>query len=964
METRQQTIDRPMEETCRWLLQNPTYKAWRNRQNLEMHNGLLWIKGKPGSGKSTLMREISRTTEQQKAGENISTASFFFNASGQLLERSPLGLFRSLLYQLLPQSRDAFRKFLALYRHKEKNTDQSVMWPVGQLRTFFDSIFTQPGVRRTIIFIDALDECSEDIRDIVYFFRSVTTSAFRAGAQLDVCLSSRQYPTVTIRLCPEVVVQDFNGSDIAYYVEQKFAASGISSDERWANLVREIIKKSSGVFLWVVLVIDILLRDRDDGKNIKHLEKRVTKVPQALEELFAQIVRGITSQQLRTTVRFFQWALLAGRTLRLREWHHVLAFIRGTPPTSLHAWRESEDYTENDQQLELRIRSISKGLVEVKAKQDSDVPAQTHDEWGSVFAGAGSLDIEYGENRVVQFIHESVRGFFLHNNGFSFLDPSIGSRAIGEGHLSILNTCFDYIGIIELDELCKARLDAGSLSSASPPLSSFFTEWRSASNKSRRIHEKGLGEAGFGTSASNYTSSVHSNSSAGSATRPAADLAVTNAVIPMESQDGIIEDATYALRQFLGDPIIAAPPEALEEAVIYANAAQSVAGQSQVLEHLPALLSYSLEMVSFHASSAEKAKANPKNLVERLHKTSIWRRWLSLQESLSLSTTLLHFSAEWNLESWIQCLFDLGVPCDTEGGECGKPLIAAVKGSNKEAMILLLEHGAEMTSHDRKQRSPLHYIAATNIGLLRAFWGYLESKMSTLVLPSCATIINATDVFGQTALHLAVWQSNDVVVNELLKYGANVNAEDNNGDTPLHFACERDPPNLKICKTLLDAGADTFSENRQLKLPFQVASESRFAEAAHLISDHQQNKALAATIVAPWGLLTLKVVEARRLQKCREPYAIAVFQKSEIFSTVAHGDDQKEDEKGKFGTGNLWNVLRGRDSNQENVPHAMKMRSRQSSNGSVASLGDYRSVKLGANTKTTTCPRWDLVTCL
>lgn len=305
----------------------------------------------------------------------------------------------------------------------------------------------------------------------------MTTSAFKAGAQLDICLSSRQYPTVTIRLCPEIVVQDFNGSDIARYVEQKFAASDISSDDRWANLLRGIIEKSSGVFLWVVLVIDILLRDRDDGKNIKHLEKRVTEVPQALEELFAQIVGGISSQQLRTTIRFFQWALLAGKTLRLREWHHVLAFIKDTPPASLQEWRESEDYTENDQQLELQIRSISKGLIEVKVKQDPDVPAQAHDEWGSIFAGAGSLDVEYGENRVVQFIHESVRGFFLHNNGFSFLDLRIGSRAIGEGHLSILNTCFDYISIAELDELSEARIDAESFASTSPPLSSFFVEW-------------------------------------------------------------------------------------------------------------------------------------------------------------------------------------------------------------------------------------------------------------------------------------------------------------------------------------------------------------------------------------------------------------------------------------------------------------------------------------------------------
>ncbi|KAH8589753.1 hypothetical protein B0O99DRAFT_475591, partial [Bisporella sp. PMI_857] len=417
IETRQQTIDMPLEETCLWLLQAPTYRAWRARENLENHHGLLWIKGKPGSGKSTLMKEAFRHVEQQKSEGNFLTACFFFNACGGELERSPLGLFRSLLYQLLPQSRDAFRRFLVLYRCMDKDQSKCVIWHVGALKSFFHSIFMQPGARRTVIFIDALDECTgEGMRDLAYFFRNVTTSAYKDGLELDICLSSRQYPTITIRLCPEIIVEDFNGPDMIRYVEQRFAAGDISSDGQWAHLVLEILERSSGVFLWLVLVVNILLKDRDKGKNIKHLENRIRQVPQALEELFAQILEGTNSQESHTTTLFFQWALLARRTLRLREWRHVLAFIEGRAPSSLSEWRGSEDYTENDQQLEWQIRSISRGLV---------------------------------ENRVVQFIHESVREFFLHHNGFSFLDPNIGPHFIGEGHLSILNTCLDYISISE-----------------------------------------------------------------------------------------------------------------------------------------------------------------------------------------------------------------------------------------------------------------------------------------------------------------------------------------------------------------------------------------------------------------------------------------------------------------------------------------------------------------------------------
>jgi protein SERAC1 len=317
---------------------------------LENHHGLLWIKGKPGSGKLTLMREAFRYAEQQKTGKLLHSMLLLQWMRGRAGTKSS-GSLSVFNVPVVPQSRDTFRKFLALYRRMDKNESERALWHVGVLKSFFQSAFMQTGMQRTIIFIDALDECTgEGMRDLAYFFRNVTTSAHKAGVELNICLSSRHYPTVTIRLCPEVIVEDFNGPDMTRYVEQRLAAGDISSDSQWAHLVREILEKSSGVSLWLVLVVDILLKDRDNGKNIKHLENRIRQVPRALE---------ISSQEMHTTIRFFQWALLARRTLRLREWHHVLALINGREPGSLSEWRGSEDYTENGKQFRTSFPSPS-----------------------------------------------------------------------------------------------------------------------------------------------------------------------------------------------------------------------------------------------------------------------------------------------------------------------------------------------------------------------------------------------------------------------------------------------------------------------------------------------------------------------------------------------------------------------------------------------------------------------------
>lgn len=120
--------------------------------------------------------------------------------------------------------------------------------------------------------------------------------------------------------------------------------------------------------------------------------------------------------------------------------------------------RKSDEYTDSDEQLERQVKSLSKGLLQVSAASVLEKPQDKAIETISVHAGAGSLDLENGETRVIEVIHESVRQFFLHSGGFSILDPDIGPSAVGNGHLSIINTCLDYINIVELDALVQARI--------------------------------------------------------------------------------------------------------------------------------------------------------------------------------------------------------------------------------------------------------------------------------------------------------------------------------------------------------------------------------------------------------------------------------------------------------------------------------------------------------------------------
>ncbi|KAH8895480.1 hypothetical protein GQ53DRAFT_820309 [Thozetella sp. PMI_491] len=455
---RELAIKAPAENSYQWLPETARFTDWMERRKVDSHFGLLQILGKPGSGKSTLMKKMVETTRSSfRSAPGTCVAAYFFNSRGDRLEHCARGMFRALLYQLgnsHPPCLSVFKPYsqddLAALEEVDPTSYLSV------LKTAFGKIFSNKFLapRRTIIFIDALDECIPgELSRSGYYFGQLTKSAFKASVNLNICLARREYPPITFRDCLEIRIERFNTMDIERYIHQKLEMVDITTDD--AELLTEkITERSNGIFLWVVLVMEGILRDFEDGKNTKNILKRTESLPKALEDLFTSLLEEMDPADRYVTLRLFQWAVLATGRLRLHEWHHILAFIRETIPPSLEQWKDSEYYTETDTQLERQIRSLSQGLVEVKAMAET---SEVADDAGSLLAGAGSLDSTMGETRVVQPIHESVTQFFVNGHANKAFMKGRGYDFVGDGHLSIMGSCMDYLGIAELDTYVAAR---------------------------------------------------------------------------------------------------------------------------------------------------------------------------------------------------------------------------------------------------------------------------------------------------------------------------------------------------------------------------------------------------------------------------------------------------------------------------------------------------------------------------
>ena len=167
---------------------------------------------------------------------------------------------------------------------------------------------------------------------------------------------------------------------------------------------------------------------------------------------------------------------------------------------------------------------------------------------------------------------------------------------------------------------------------------------------------------------------------------------------------------------------------------------------------------------------------------------------------------------------------------------------------NIQIVSSLIKYGAIINNEPKNGVTPLHHASFGTIPS-RFYPDYLE--VISLLLKS-GLDINEKDSSGQTPLHHAsnwyfpnpskhnkyldklTYQSEQVkVMNFLIKNGANVNAKDSRGITPLHHASSSE--NLKAISFLIKSGAKVNSKNQNGVTPLHMATAFENPKAVFIL---------------------------------------------------------------------------------------------------------------------------------
>ncbi|KAH7055668.1 hypothetical protein B0J12DRAFT_717839 [Macrophomina phaseolina] len=241
-----------------------------------------WITGKPGAGKSTLMKYLYNDRRSfmclapWTGSGRFVVASFFFWNSGTVVQMS-----RFDLPDAIPNH------FLDRWNYYQNFSSDLHQWTWPEIASAFESL-ASVNPNEFFFVVDGLDGFNGDCAELASWIIRTPWLMFE-----DAFKSS-----------PFFRVEKLTAPDIWLFTTEKLQASQAFADLQKSDpqvveaLISEVIEKASGVFLWVRLVVMSLLDGLRDEDSSADLQNRLRELPPDLEDLFRKILETLKPPHL------------------------------------------------------------------------------------------------------------------------------------------------------------------------------------------------------------------------------------------------------------------------------------------------------------------------------------------------------------------------------------------------------------------------------------------------------------------------------------------------------------------------------------------------------------------------------------------------------------------------------------------------------------------------------------------
>ncbi|KAH9047932.1 ankyrin repeat-containing domain protein, partial [Lactarius deliciosus] len=310
-------------ETATWFLEGRIFQEWYSMDSL------LWIHGKPGSGKSILCSAIIQRIVSLCDDGRAPVAYFYFDFRDDN-KKHLHDLLPSLLFQFAAHSVPCCDLISRIYSTHGKGTQKPSDEVLINCLTNVLSAITQGPV---YIIVDALDECpnTSGVRPPRERVLSLIKDLVNLRLpNVHICVTSRPEIDIRIRLEPltslRVSLHDQTGhkEDIAKYINSEVDV--VASDKKWREDDKELViemlsEKADGMFRWVYCQLEMLRLCFPS-----RVRQFVNELPDSLDETYERVLKGIPRMNRGHVHHLLQCLTVAVRPLRVVELAAILTF--------------------------------------------------------------------------------------------------------------------------------------------------------------------------------------------------------------------------------------------------------------------------------------------------------------------------------------------------------------------------------------------------------------------------------------------------------------------------------------------------------------------------------------------------------------------------------------------------------------------------------------------------------------
>ncbi|TRM67266.1 hypothetical protein BD626DRAFT_546139 [Schizophyllum amplum] len=311
-------LDDRAESTGSWFLDGDEYSAFKRGERK-----CLWLHGKAGCGKSTMIAAVIRDLQVRAAcsATTALTITHLFDTTNGSQPRNLRALLSSFLCQLAYSRGECATNLLKLRTGASVGDSQLSL---EMMRHHLDAMLESTAIH-VLIIVDALDEADDD--RIISFLAHL-----RTHTNVSLLLSSRHEVLFQADLQglsdTEIPMrEDLINEDIMVVLEQFLHSGGaldIKTNQDIKDRIKQVIRMTAdGNFRWAALQ----LRELGAVAGIpRKVLQRLENIPKTLGEDYERRLQAIDSSDRQDVLCLLIWSLFSHRPLSTSDFAQLLSF--------------------------------------------------------------------------------------------------------------------------------------------------------------------------------------------------------------------------------------------------------------------------------------------------------------------------------------------------------------------------------------------------------------------------------------------------------------------------------------------------------------------------------------------------------------------------------------------------------------------------------------------------------------